>query len=301
MDIKKKIKNGTLLALMRCNKLFKDEQYIKLLFRLRVGRKLNLSNPRRFNEKIQWLKLYYHRDEYSYIVDKVTAKEYAKALIGEKYIIPTLGVWDSPDEIDFDSLPDQFVLKTTDGGGAAGVIVVKDKSRIKQDEVVNALNKALKQDIYGNLREYPYKLIKKRILAEVCLIDEINSIGGDLSDYKFYCFNGVVKYCEVIAGRHSIKQIDFYDTEWNRTEFNFRNRKSSLEPLPKPTDFEEMLDIATKLSADKPFSRIDLYNVNGKIYFGEVTFYPGTGCSVFVPDEWNERLGDMLQLPEKSI
>jgi hypothetical protein len=287
-----------MLLLMKCNWLFPTELYVKLLFRLKMGYKLNLKNPKTFNEKLQWLKLYANKPEYTGMVDKVLAKEYVKPLIGEKYIIPTLGVWERPEEIDFDSLPNQFVLKTTDGGGSVGVVICTDKSKMNKFEIVCKLNNALKQNIYGDLREQPYKNIKKRILAEQFLSDDTTSVKGDLNDYKFYCFNGKVTYCEVITGRRTKKQIDFFDLDWNHIDFTF-NGYDFADILPtKPKCFDEMVEVSGKLCKNKPYSRIDLYVVGEKVFFGEITLFPASGFRGFHPEEWNKRLGDMIELPK---
>ena len=230
--------------LMKCNSLFPTELYVKLLFRLRMGYRLNLKNPKTFNEKLQWLKLYANKPEYTDMVDKASAKDYVRPLVGDKYVVPTYGVWNSPEEIDFDTLPNQFVLKTTDGGGSFGVILC-DKSRFDKDTIIQELHKALKQDIYGMLREQPYKHIKKRILAEQLLIDEATSVKGDLNDYKFYCFDGKVTYCEVITGRHTKKQIDFFDLEWNHMDFTFDGYDFADVRPQKPECFDEMVDVAS--------------------------------------------------------
>lgn len=266
-----------------------------------MGYKLNLKNPRTFSEKLQWLKLYANKPEYTDMVDKATAKDYVKNLVGDQFIVPTLGIWDTPEEIDFDSLPNQFVLKTTDGGGSLGVIICEDKSKINKDQVVSKLHQALKQNIYGELREQPYKHLKKRILAEQYLCDDTTSVRGDLNDYKFYCFNGKVTYCEVITGRRTKKQIDFFDLDWNHMDFTFNGYEYADERPAKPDCFDTLVEVADKLCKDKPYSRIDLYVVGNKVYFGEVTFFPASGFRGFQPEEWNIRLGNMITLPEKSI
>lgn len=286
--------------LMECNGMFPTELYIKLLFRLKMGYKLNLKNPRTFNEKLQWLKLYAHKPEYTKMVDKALAKEHVRPLIGDQYIVPTLGVWNTPEEIDFDTLPNQFVLKTTDGGGSVGVVICTDKARMNREDIIKKLHKALKQNIYGQLREQPYKNIKKRILAEQYLSDETTSVKGDLNDYKFYCFNGKVTYCEVITGRRTKKQIDFFDLDWNHIDFTFNEYEYADKRPTKPECFDTLVEVASKLCKDKPYSRIDLYVVGNKVYFGEITFFPASGFRGFHPDEWNVRLGDMITLPEKK-
>lgn len=282
--------------LMRTNRLFSDELYLRLMFRLKMGYWLNLKQPRTFAEKIQWLKLFYRRQDLPSIVDKYSAKEFASERIGTKYIIPTLGVWKKPEEIDFEKLPNQFVLKTTDGGGSAGVIICKDKQSLDRNGTVAKLHKAMKQDIFGMLREWPYKHIEKRIIAEEYLDD--GSVSGSLNDYKFYCFNGKVTYCEVITGRKTHKTIDFFDLEWNHIEFCFNGLNYSEEPIQMPILFEEMVEVAKKLCHGFPYARVDLYVSRNKVYFGEVTFYPASGFRGFWPSEWNNKIGDMIILPQ---
>lgn len=296
-DLLVQFKKVPVFLLMKFSWLFSTELYVKLLFRLKLGYGLNLENPKTFTEKLQWLKLYANKLEYTKMVDKAMVKDYVRTLIGDQYIIPTYGVWDNPMDIDFDMLPNQFVLKTTDGGGSVGVLICTDKSKMSKENVITKLQKALKQNIYGKLREQPYKNIKKRILAEQYLSDESTSIKGDLNDYKFYCFNGQVKYCEVITGRRTKKQIDFFDLEWNHQDFTFNGYDFADICPTKPQCFDEMVEIATKLCKEKPYSRIDLYVVGNKVYFGEITFFPASGFRDFYPDEWNKRLGDFIILP----
>lgn len=293
-----KPKKAFTTLLMKCNFLFPTKLYLKLLFKLKMGYKLDLNDPQTFNEKLQWLKLYANKSEYTNMVDKALAKEYVRPLIGAKYVVPTIGVWGKPEDIDFEKLPNQFVLKTTDGGGSEGVIICKDKSLMSKDVIISKMYKALKQNIYGMLREQPYKNIKKRILAEQYLSDCDNSVNGDLNDYKFYCFDGKVTFCEVITGRRTKKQIDFFDLNWNHQEFTFDGYDfADVRPL-KPDCFDEMVEVASKLCKDKPYSRIDLYVVGGKVYFGEITFFPASGFRGFHPNIWNKRLGDMITLPK---
>ena len=287
------------IMLMKCYWLFPTKIYIKLLFRLKLGYRLNLKDPKTFNEKLQWLKLYANKPEYTNIVDKALAKDYVRPLIGDEFIVPTYGVWETPEDIDFESLPNQFVLKTTDGGGSMGVVICTDKSKMDKKEIIDKLHIALKQNIYGQLREIPYKNIKKRILAEQYLSDEATSVKGDLNDYKFYCFNGEVTYCEVITGRHTKKQIDFFDLEWNHIDFTFDGYDYADIRPAKPSCFSTLVEVASKLCKDKPYSRIDLYVVGDKVYFGEITFFPASGFRGFHPDEWNRKLGDMITLPNK--
>lgn len=273
-----------------------DQTYLQLLFKHEMGYKLDLNNPRYFHEKLQWLKLNNHKEEYTTMVDKYAVKEYIAQKIGRQYVIPLLGVWDKPEEIDWDKLPEKFVLKTTDGGGSGGVIICKDKSNFNKKEAIRTLKQSMKLNIYRRFREWPYKNVPKRIIAEEYMQDLTSNIGGDLNDYKFYCFNGEVTYCEVISGRRTKKCIDFFDLKWNHQDFCFNTYEFYEGKLKKPACFEEMVAVANKLCKDLPFSRIDLYEVGGKVYFGEVTFFPASGFLGYYPAEMNRILGDKIDL-----
>lgn len=292
--------NHFLLAvLIRIAPIIPDKTYLKLLFRLRMGYRLNLDTPQTFSEKLQWLKLYNRKPEYTQMVDKVGAKEYVASIIGEEYIIPTIGVWDKFDDIDFDKLPNQFVLKTTHGGGSTGVVICKNKSTFDIVAAKQKLNRSLKSDIYTLLREWPYKNVRRRIIAEKFLSDNTHA---DLPDYKFYCFNGEPKYCQVIRGRNELETIDFYDMEWNHMPFVGLNpvAKNGNTPVARPLHLDNMIAVCKKLAKDTPFSRIDLYVINNKEYFGEITFYPMSGLGEFRPKEWNVKLGEWIKLPNNK-
>ena len=274
--------------------LFPDRLYLRLLFKFRTGYKLNLVNPKTFGEKIQWLKLYNRNSLYTVLVDKYKVKEYVANRAGLKYIIPTIGVWKNADEIEFKKLPSKFVLKTTNGGGG-DVIVCKNKANLDVAQTIKRLNNGLKKNIYGKLREWPYKDVRPQIIAEKYLEDD----SGELIDYKFYCFDGQPRYCQVIQGRFAEESIDFYDMEWVHLPFTglTPDVQSGLKCISKPENFDEMISIAKSLSEKLPFIRVDLYNVNGSIFFGEMTFYPASGLGTFRPNEWNFKLGDELKLP----
>lgn len=279
----------------RCFSFIPDETYIKCLYRIIQGKKLNLKNPQLFTEKIQWLKLYGHKEEYTKLVDKHAVKSYVSQILGSQLIIPTIAIWENVNEIDFDTLPNSFVLKTTFGGGG-NVIVCKDKKEFNIEECKSRLCKAYKQNIYKQLREYPYKNVPHRIIAE-----EYINFGNneELVDYKFFCFGGEVKYCQVIQNRSSGETIDFYDTKWQHQEFIGLNPlvKHAPSQAPMPKNYNQMIDIATTLSKGMPFVRVDLYNVDGTIYFGEITFYPASGFGTFRPSDWDYKLGQMINLP----
>ena len=280
-----------------------DKIYISLRYRFYMGTWINWKKPKTFTEKINWLKIYNRQPQFTQMVDKYAVKDYVSNIIGEDYIIPTLGVWNSIEEVDFSSLPEQFVMKTTHGGGSCGIIVCKAKSRLNYIDVRNKIKKALKIDIYREYREWPYKNVKKRILVEKYMVPKKmqNNPLYDLTDYKFYCFNGEPIYCQVIRNRNEEETIDFYDMDWNHQVFvglnpNVCNGKTNVD---KPLQLEKMKDICRKLSKSIPFVRIDLYNIDNNIYFGEITFFPASGFGAFSPNEWNKKLGDLIDLESK--
>ena len=291
--------SNVLLYLMNKNffKWIPDEKYIKIKYKLEMNQKFNLKEPRTFNEKLQWLKLYDRKPEYTKMVDKYEAKKYVADIIGEEYIIPTLGVWDKFEDIEFDKLPKQFVLKPTHTSG--NVFICKDKEKINYKQLRKMINKWLKRDYYLVHREWPYKNIKPKIIAEQYMVDDS---GMKLKDYKFFCFNGIAQTILVCSNRNgSFKNTNFYDINWNLQPFTREKHKNSNEQIKKPKNLDEMITVAEKLSKDIPFVRVDLYEINGKVYFGELTFYPSSGFEGFEPEEWDKKLGDMLELPTKNI
>lgn len=275
-----------------------DEFYLRVLYRLKNGIKLNLKCPQSFTEKIQWLKLYDRKSEYTDMVDKSTVKKYVSDKIGERYIIPTIGVWDSFDDIDFMSFPNQFVLKTTHGGGSYGVYICKDKTKFDKKEAKRSLERSFSGDLYKRLKEWPYKNVPKRIIAEKYMCYMETDVNAELSDYKFFCFNGEPKYCQVIRNRRSHETIDFYDMEWNHQEFVGLNPvcRNGETPVCRPDCLEEMIEICKKLADNIPFLRVDLYEIDGNVYFGELTFFPASGFGTFSPTEWNVKLGNLIEL-----
>ena len=292
-----------LAVLTRVAPILPDKLCLKWRFRLQMGYKLNLDNPQTFSEKLQWLKLYNRKSEYTQMVDKFAVKEYVAKIIGEEYIIPTLGVWDKFDDIDFDKLPDQFVLKTTHGGGNTGVVICKDKSTLDRDAAKKKLDRSLKSDIYKSLKEWPYKNVKKRIIAETYLSEEItpDNPTGDIIDYKFFCFNGEAKAVLIATERHSTTGVcfDYFDKDFNHYPFE-QGGPNSKKEIKKPEYLENMWEIANKLSKGIPHVRVDLYCINGHIYFGELTFFDSSGLAEFTPDEWNYKFGEWITLPEKT-
>ena len=274
-----------------------DSLYLKIMFRLKMGYKLNLKNPQTFNEKLQWLKLYNRKPEYTLMVDKSEAKTIAENILGKGSAIPTLGVWNKFEDIDFNSLPDRFVLKTTNGGGGCGVIICRDKSKLNLVSAAEQLKSSLKASIYRNLKEWPYKNVKPRILAEKFMVDE----SGELRDYKFYCFNGEPKVFLVASERFSRHRtyFDYFDMEGNHLPFTQGGMNNPVTPA-LPSTFEEMKQVAKKLSHGLPHVRIDLYSVDEKVYFGEFTFFDSSGFEKFTPREWDNVFGNWLKLPTNS-
>ena len=285
------------ILLERTSFLWKDDRkYLQTLFYLRFGYKPNWDAPNTYNEKLNWLKMYDHNPLYTELVDKYRVKDYVSSIIGEKYIIPTIGIWDNPENIDWDILPNQFVLKTTHGGGNSGVVVCKDKNSLDKQQVISKLKKALRLDIYKQSREWPYKDVPRRIIAESYIEDEETK---ELRDYKFFCFNGKVKFLFVGSERQKPGEgvkFDFFDKDYNH--LNLRQGHPNSKNLPaKPYCFEEMKSVACLLSKDLPHVRVDLYEANKHVFFGEMTFYHFGGLVPFEPESWDKVFGDMLQLP----
>lgn len=273
------------------SRFYSDRKFLEALFPLRVGYKLNLDNPKTFNEKLQWLKLYDRKPKYTQMVDKVEAKKYVANIIGEEYIIPTLAVYDRVEDIDFDALPNQFVLKCTHDSG--GVVICHDKSKFDKKVALKKLAKALKVNYYFRNREWPYKNVHPRIIAEQYITDGYE---WGLRDYKFFCFKGNVKVMFIAKDRQKDTKLNFYDMEFNKMPF-MRGYPNFNEEIEKPEGWNEMVKMAGKLSKDIPHLRVDFYNINGKIYFGELTFFPGSGMEPFNPIEWDKIMGEWIKLP----
>jgi len=278
-----------------------DALYLKLLYFFEMrGKILHLKNPKSFNEKLQWLKIYDYKPEYTKLVDKLAVKDYVESRIGNKLIIPTLSVWDSVEEIDWDSLPNQFVLKTTHGGGGCGVIVCTDKTKLDKIKAKKKLKESMHTDTGQTYRERPYLNVPRKILAEKYIAEQIinnSETKADLPDYKFFCFNGKVKFFKIDFGRFVEHHANYYLPNGDLLPFG----EVSCKPDPNhvvnmPNNLSEMIHLSETLSANYKFLRVDLYNVNGKIYFGEFTLYPAAGMGAFIPEEWDEKLGSMLVL-----
>lgn len=292
--------SNIILYLMNKNffKWIPDEKYIKIKYRLQMRTKLNLENPQTFNEKLQWLKLYDRNPEYTKMVDKYEAKEYVGNIIGEEYIIPTLGVWDKFENVEFEKLPNQFVLKPTHTSG--NIFICKNKEKIDYKKLKKMVRGWMKRKYYPIHREWPYKNIKPRIIAERYMQ---NKNDEDLKDYKFFCFNGKPKIILVCSERFSSNNMceTWFDENWNCLDIIEANHRINKK-IKKPVNFSQMMEFSKKLSRSISFIRVDFYEIDSKIYFGELTFFPATGLEKFEPEKWNRRLGNMLELPkEKKI
>ena len=274
--------------------ILSDKSFVKLQFKTIFGYELNLDNPKTYSEKLQWLKLNDHNPLYTTLVDKEAVKDYVAEKIGEQYIIKTLGVWDNFEEIDFDKLPNQFVLKCTHDSG--GLVICRDKNLFDIVGAKKRIEKCLKRNYYKHGREWPYKNVKPRIIAEEYMEDTKT---GELRDYKFFAFDGEVK-AMFIASERSNKntetRFDFFDRGFNHLPFT--NGHPNADVLPqKPEKYDEMVSLAEKLSVGIPQARIDFYEVDGKVYFGEITFFHWGGLMPFNPPEWDEKFGSYIKLP----
>ena len=282
-------------VLKRAARLLPDKVYISLLYRMRLGKWPNLKNPKSYNEKLQWIKLYDRRPEYSTMVDKYEVKKYIADRIGEEYIIPTLGVWDKFDQIDFDKLPDQFVLKCTHDSG--GLVICQDKSKLDMEAARKKIENSLKDNYFWNSREWPYKNVKPRIIAEKYMVDES---GVELKDYKLFTFNGVPKYIEVDFDRYlGGHKRNLYTLDWEYMNVRNKHPNAPEVKIEKPECLEQLIELSKKLSEGIPHVRTDFYVINGKIYFGELTFFHGSGMQTFQPESFEMEMGSWLTLPEK--
>lgn len=271
-----------------------DRKYIEKLFASSMGYELNLEQAKSFNEKLQWLKLYDRKPAYTIMVDKYKVRDYIAEKIGEEYLIPLIGVWDDPYDINFEELPNQFVLKCNHNSGL-GMCICKDKKNIDIKKVKSELRRGLKQDYYLTGREWPYKYVPRKIIAEKYMTDET---GTNLRDYKFYCFDGKAKVVGIYQDRNTDKETtgDFFDMDFNWLDFRFNMPNAKIKPS-KPNHFDEMKQIAEILSEGIPHVRVDLYLSNDKIYFGELTFFDGSGFDKIEPTEWDIKLGSFINLP----
>lgn len=281
--------------------LLSDESYLKLNYRMVFGRKLNLKNPKTMSEKLQWLKLYDRKPEYSMMVDKCDAKKFVSSIIGDEYIIPTYGVWDRSADIEWDKLPNQFVFKCTHDSG--GIIIVKDKDKANRAEIGEKLDRMLKRNYYRTGgREWPYKNVKPRIMAEQFMISN-DTPNHDIPDYKFFSFNGeprVLLFCT--ERKNGSSKWDFYDMEMQRINvaaLHHETTNLNLADFVSREVFEKMKEISRALAKVKAYVSVDLYYINGQIYFGELTFFSGGGWLQYNPADFDLKLGEMLTLPNK--
>lgn len=287
-----------LISRFKLGQSLSDERYLRLIYRIMFGKKLNLNHPETYNEKLQWLKLNDRNPLYPSLVDKITAKDYIRDIIGKEFIIPTLAVFQNLNEIDLDKLPEQFVLKTNHSGGNTGVVICRDKKTFDLEAAKKKLRISLNSDMFSSTREWPYTQIKPTVFAEQLITDESSS--NDLKDYKFFCFDGIVKALFVGSERSSGDvKFDFFDAEFKHLDL-VQTHPMSGQVLGKPKNFEKMKEIAEALSKGIPHVRVDLYNVSGKIYFGELTFYHHGGFQPFHPESWDRLWGKWLKLPDKE-
>lgn len=292
----KLLKNPNIACLLALNFLspfFSDKIYLFLLFRIKLGFWPNLKRPRTYHEKLLWLKLYNRKPQYTVMADKIKAKEWAAERIGCQHVIPTIGIWNKPDDIDFESLPEKFVLKCNHNSGL-GMCICREKKSLNFKNVRKNLKKGLKQNYFLHAREWPYKNIPRKILAEKFMIDGQNQ---DLTDYKFFCFNGEPLLMYVSKDNATNATTDFFDMEYNHLPIRMKDPNSEKPPA-KPKLFEEMKSYARILSKDIPHVRVDFYVIDNCVYFGEMTFFHNGGGTKIYPEEWNYILGDMIKLPE---
>ena len=273
-------------------KYMPDEKYIALKFESRLGVKPNLTEPRTFNEKLQWLKLHDRKPLYTTLVDKYAVKRYVASIIGEEYIIPTIGIYNNFNNIDFKKLPKQFVIKCTHDSG--GLVICKDKNKLNIKEARKKINKCLKRNFYYIGREWPYKNVKPRIIIEKYMEDKSCS---STRDYKFFCFNGKPTVAYISDGSHTDDQkIAFFDMSYRQLDIK-RSDYGDYDIIPrKPKNWEKMKELSSKLSYGMPHIRVDWYEIDGKLYFGELTFFTCSGIIPFEKESWNLKLGNMIDL-----
>ena len=277
----------------KLSRLIPDRIYLQIVYFRHFKKFIDFDNPKTFNEKIQWLKLNYRKEEYTNLVDKYRVKQYITKLIGEEYVIPTLGVWKNVDDIDFKSLPEKFVLKCNNDSG--GIVICKNKKDFDEVKAKSFLKERLKNNGYWYGREWPYKNVKPCIIAEKYMED---SISKDLKDYKFFCFNGSMEFFDIDIDRFIEHRSNYYDRNGNFLPFG----KTYCPPdytkkIEMPKNLDKMIELAETISHNTVLSRIDFYEIDGQVYFGEITFYPGSGFSPFTDEKWDYKLGDMIDLP----
>lgn len=312
MDIKHLMKSGlkfafdsdyrfSILAAKGLYNNMPDEKYLKRLYRAKFGKELDLDNPQTLSGKLQWLKLYYRRPDYTMMADKYAVRPYVAEKIGEEHLVPLLGVWDDPEDIDFDALPEQFVLKCNHNSGI-GLCVCKDKSKLDIENVRSELRKGLAEDFSLITREQQYKNIPRKIIAEKYMKDDVQNEKTGIVNYKFYCFNGEPKFLFVSLNTKGKKNdfLTFLTLDWQLAPFGFRDYVADFDQIPpKPASFDKMLECARALSSDLPFVRVDLYQIDGQVYFSELTLIASSGFLAYKPEGTDELFGSWLKLPPK--
>ena len=275
--------------------ILSDKSFIKKIYKHRIGRKINLRNPKTFTEKENWLKLYDRKDEYTMMVDKFAVRDYISEKIGEEYLVPLLGVWDSPKDIDFSKLPNEFVLKCNHN---SDVIICRDKVALDIKKTKEVLQRQLEDDYYLRKREWPYKNVKRKIICEQFME---NTDGTELVDYKVWCFNGEPKFIMLNSGRFSEDglKVDMYDLNWRHMDMTDGMSPQAGDRFKRPSCLEKMIELSKKLSKGIPFIRVDFNYWNNKLYFGELTFFDAAGLDYFRPVEWDYTLGEWLVLPKR--
>lgn len=279
--------------LCRTSFLYTQKFLVKTVYWCNMNKRLNLDKPITYNEKLNWLKIYNHKAIYTTMVDKYAVKEYVANIVGSEYIIPTLGVWSRFEDIDFSKLPDSFVLKTTHDGGSLGVVVCKNKATFDKDKARQMLNASLHTNVYQG--EWPYKDVPRRIIAEQYMHDTATD---ELRDYKFFCFDGEVKalFIATDRGREDTEvKFDFYDENFCHLPFK-QGHPHQIKPIEKPYNFELMKKLAAQISKGEKHMRVDLYEINGRVYFGEITFFHFGGIVPFEPEEWDYKFGEWLSI-----
>ena len=277
-----------------------DEAYLKLRYRLIFGEKLDLDNPKKYNEKINWLKIFNRNHLYPHLVDKAEVKDIVRPIIGDDKIIKTYGIWDRFEDIDFNLLPNQFVLKSTNGGGGNGVVICKDKASFNRKRAKNKIERSMRFN-WRYEREWVYRDIRPRIIAEESMYNED---GSDLVDWKIHCFNGEPKVLFCASDRYTpgeTLKFDWYDMELNHLPIKSKGYENANIKIDSFPEWGQMKEIAKTLSRGMPYVRVDLYLINHKIYFGELTFFHDGGVVALRPTEWEYTFGDWIVLPEKTM
>ena len=277
-----------------------DSWYVSLFYRAVIGRWPNLKDPKGYNEKLQWIKLHDIHPEHSQLVDKIEVRKHVEKVLGPEYLIPLLGIWNNGDEIDFDSLPNEFILKCNHDSGSYRLI--KDKSKLSENEICEIrafYNQQVKRNFFYAGREYPYKNVKGKVLAEKLMHNEKDEEAG-IQDYKFFCFNGIPKLMLYVTGRQTEKHEDYFDMDGNHLHIQNGWTEAPITP-PLPNCFEELKTMAATLSSGLTQVRMDFYEIDGRPYFGEYTFFNGGGFEPFKPDEWEMKLGSWIELPQKKL